>query len=118
MYRLSFAEKEEVKTQLTELLSKGLIEPSASPFGGPTILFVSKPDGSLRMVIDYRGLNAVTVKNRYPLPRIDDLLDELQSATTFSSLDLRSGYHQIRLKPEDVERLLSEHHLGTSSSRS
>ena len=94
MYRLSFAEKEEVKKQLTELLSKGLIEPSASPFGAP-ILFVSKPDGSLRMVIDYRGLNAVTVKNRYPLPRIDDLLDELQGATTFSSLSWTCGVDTI-----------------------
>ena len=76
MYRLSPLELDEVKRQVTDLLSKGMIRPSTSPFSAP-ILFVGKKDGSLRMCIDYRGLNGVTVKNRYPLPRVDDLLDKL-----------------------------------------
>ena len=84
-------------------MQKGFIEPSCSPFGAP-ILFVSKKDGTLRMCIDYRALNALTVKNRYPLPRIDDLMDRLQGATVFSSLDLASGYHQVRIPEEDVPK--------------
>jgi hypothetical protein len=103
MYRLSPAELTEVKRQIADLLAKGFIEPSTGPYGSP-ILFVQKADGSLRMVIDYRALNAITVKNRYPLPRIEDLFDSLQGAKVFSSLDLQSGYHQIRIAPEDIEK--------------
>ena len=99
LYRLSPAEHAEVQKQVTDLLAKGYIEPSSSPYGAP-ILFVRKKDGTLRMVIDYRALNRLIVKNRYPLPRIDDLLDAAQGAQYFSSLDLMSGYHQIRIRPE------------------
>ena len=103
MYRLSFEELAELKKQLMELLEKGYIQPSKSPFGSP-ILFVKKKGGSLRMCIDYRALNRVTIKNRCPLPRIDDLLERLVGAKYFTVLDLRSGYHQIRIHPEDIEK--------------
>ena len=103
IYQLSPAEKEEVQRQVQELLSKGLIRPSTSPLGSP-ILFVKKKDGTLRMVIDYRSLNKITIKNKYPLPRIDDLFDRLQGGKYFSSLDLMSGYHQIRIKDSDVPK--------------
>ncbi|TYK05232.1 pol protein [Cucumis melo var. makuwa] len=88
------AELKELKVQLQELLDKGFIRPSVSPWGAP-VLFVKKKDGLMRLCIDYRELNKVTVKNRYPLPRIDDLFDQLRGATVFSKIDLRSGYHQV-----------------------
>ncbi|KAL4025930.1 hypothetical protein IC575_014336 [Cucumis melo] len=97
------AELKELKVQLQELLDKGFIRPSVSPWGAP-VLFVKKKDGSMRLCIDYRELNKVTVKNRYPLPRIDDLFDQLQGATVFFKIDLRSGYHQLRIKDEDVPK--------------
>ena len=103
MYRLSPREKEEVEKQVGDLLQKGWIVPSPSPYGAP-VIFAQKKDGTLRMCIDYRALNKQTVKNRYPLPRIDDLLDMLHGATVFSSLDLQSGFHQIRISPEDSEK--------------
>ncbi|GJP42756.1 hypothetical protein CLOM_g2291 [Closterium sp. NIES-68] len=90
-YRLSPTELTDMKKQIKYLLAKGLIRPSTSPYGAP-VLFTPKPDGSLRMCIDYRALNKQTIKNRYPIPRIDDLLDQLRGATVFSKLDLRSGY--------------------------
>ncbi|KAL0551796.1 hypothetical protein IC582_010885 [Cucumis melo] len=102
-YRMAPAELKELKVQLQELLDKGFIRPSVSPWGAP-VLFVKKKDGSMRLCIDYRELNKVTVKNRYPLPRIDDLFDQLQGATVFSKIDLRSGYHQLRIKNEDVPK--------------
>lgn len=102
-YRLSPLELAEAKAQIMELLRKGFIQPSQSPFGAP-ILFVQKKDGSLRMCIDYRALNAITVRNRYPLPNISDLLDRFAGARVFSSLDLASGYHQIRINQEDVPK--------------
>ncbi|KAL0537361.1 hypothetical protein IC582_026339 [Cucumis melo] len=102
-YRMAPAELKELKVQLQELLDKGFIRPSVSPWGTP-VLFVKKKDGSMRLCIDYRELNKVTVKNRYPLPRIDDLFDQLQGATVFSKIDLRSGYHQLRIKDEDVPK--------------
>ena len=102
-YRLSPKELAEAKKQIADLLAKGFIQPSQSPFGSP-ILFVQKKDGSLRMCIDYRGLNAVTSRNRYPLPNIADLLDKFSGATVFSSLDLASGYHQIRISDDDVPK--------------
>ena len=97
------AELRELKRQLEELLEKGYIRPSFSPWGSP-VLFVRKKDGSLRLCIDYRKLNQVTIKNRYPLPRIDDLFDQLQSARVFSKIDLRSGYYQLRIRDSDIER--------------
>ncbi|KAL0560529.1 hypothetical protein IC582_000934 [Cucumis melo] len=102
-YRMAPAELKELKVQLQELLDKGFIRPSVSPWGAP-VLFVKKKDGSMRLCIDYRELNKVTVKNRYPFPRIDDLFDQLQGATVFSKIDLRSGYHQLRIKDEDVPK--------------
>ncbi|KAL0556488.1 hypothetical protein IC582_005002 [Cucumis melo] len=102
-YRMAPAELKELKVQLQELLDKGFIRPSVSPWGAP-VLFVKKKDGSMRLCIDYRELNKVTVKNRYPLSRIDDLFDQLQGATVFSKIDLRSGYHQLRIKDEDVPK--------------
>jgi hypothetical protein len=103
MFRLSPKELAEVEQQVADLLKHGLIEPSSSPYGAP-VLFVSKKDGSLRMCIDYRALNKITVKNKYPLPRIDQLMDSLAGAKVFTSLDLQSGYHQIRITPEDVAK--------------
>ncbi|KAL4030703.1 hypothetical protein IC575_008953 [Cucumis melo] len=100
-YRMA-PESKESKVR-TELLDKGFIRPSVSPWGAP-VLFVKKKDGSMRLCIDYRELNKVTVKNRYPLPRIDDLFDQLQGAIVFSKIDLRSGYHQLRIKDEDVPK--------------
>ena len=102
-YRLAPAELRELKVQLQDLLDKGFIRPSISPWGAP-VLFVRKKDGSLRMCIDYRALNKVTIKNKYPLPRIDDLFDQLQRARIFSKIDLRSGYYQLRIKEEDIPK--------------
>ena len=93
----------ELKKQIEELLEKGFIRPSVSLWGAP-VLFVKKKDGSLRLCIDYRELNKVTVKNKYPLPRIDDLLDQLSGSSIFSKIDLRSGYHQLRVRAEDVPK--------------
>ncbi|GBG77141.1 hypothetical protein CBR_g23467 [Chara braunii] len=100
VYQMSPRELEELRKQLDELLEKGWIRPSSSPFGAP-VLFVPKKEGELRMCIDYRGLNAITVKNAEPLPRIDDLLDRVQGAKYFSKIDLKSGYHQIEVHPDD-----------------
>ncbi|TYK28809.1 ty3-gypsy retrotransposon protein [Cucumis melo var. makuwa] len=102
-YRMALAELKELKVQLQEMLDKGFIRPSVPPWGAP-VLFVKKKDGSMRLWIDYRELNKVTVKNRYPLPRIEDLFDQLQGATMFSKIDLRSGYHQLRIKDGDVPK--------------
>ena len=88
---------------LKELLAKGFIRPSRSPWGSPMFL-VEKPDGGKRMVIDYRALNAATQRNRYPLPRVDELFDQLQGARYFSKIDLRTGYWQIRVAAEDVPK--------------
>jgi hypothetical protein len=93
-YRMPPNELAKLKVQLNELLKKGLIRPSLSPWGCPAI-FVKKKDQSLRMCVDYRPLNAVTVKNKYPLPHIDILFDQLSKAKVFSKIDLRSAYHQI-----------------------
>ncbi|KAH7621071.1 putative Transposon Tf2-6 polyprotein [Nannochloris sp. 'desiccata'] len=103
MYRLSFEELAELKTQILDYLNRGFIRPSKSPYGAP-ILFVRKKSGALRMCVDYRGLNRITKKNRCPLPRIDDLLDKLAGAKYFTSLDLKSAYHQIKIKEEDIEK--------------
>ena len=102
-YRMSPKELEELKKQLDELLQKGFIRPSQSPFGAP-VLFVKKKSGEMRLCVDYRALNAITVKNRYPLPRVEDLIDQLKGAKIFSKIDLRSGYHQIRIDKDDVHK--------------
>ncbi|KAL0549353.1 hypothetical protein IC582_013834 [Cucumis melo] len=103
-YKMALAELKELKVQLQELLDKGFIRLSVSPWGAP-VLFVKKKDGSMRLCIDYRELNKVTVKNKYPLPMIDDLFDQLQGATVFSKIDLRSEYHQLRIKDSDVPKI-------------
>ncbi|KAG5523801.1 hypothetical protein RHGRI_030706 [Rhododendron griersonianum] len=102
-YRMAPAEMKELKTQLQDLWEKGFIRPSTSPWRAP-VLFVKKKDGSMRLCIDYHELNKVTVKNKYPLPRIDDLFDQLQGARVFSKIDLRSGYHQLKVRKEDIEK--------------
>ncbi|KAJ9521115.1 hypothetical protein QJQ45_022874 [Haematococcus lacustris] len=102
-YRKSQDEHAELKKQVQDLLAKGMIEPSSSPFAAP-ILFVKKKSGELRMCLDYRQLNKITIRDQYPLPRIDDLFDKLSGCTVFSSLDLQAGYNQIRITPEDVPK--------------
>ncbi|GAU42269.1 hypothetical protein TSUD_81770 [Trifolium subterraneum] len=102
-YHISASELNELKKQLEELLEKKFIRPSVSPWGAP-VLLVKKKEGSMRLCIDYRQLNKATIKNKYPLPRIDDLMDQLVGACVFSKIDLRSGYHQIRVKTEDVPK--------------
>jgi hypothetical protein len=102
-YRMPSNELAELKTQLQDLLEKGFIRPSSSPWGCPAI-FVKKKDQTLRMCVDYRPLNEVTIKNKYPLPRIDILFDQLTEARVFSKIDLRSGYHQICIRPEDIPK--------------
>nr|GFD47813.1 RNA-directed DNA polymerase homolog [Tanacetum cinerariifolium] len=96
-------ELKELKDQLQELLERGFIRPSVSPWGAP-VLFVKKKDGSMRLCIDYRELNKITIRNHYPLPRIDDLFDQLQGAMHFSKIDLWYGYHQLRVKEQDISK--------------
>ena len=114
MYRMSSIEMEEIKKQVQELLNQGVIRPSTSPCGSPIVL-VPKKDGTWRMCVDYRALNKITVKNRYPLPRIDDLLDQLKNAVYFTKLDLRSGYHQVRIAEQDVWKPPSRPNRGCSN---
>jgi hypothetical protein len=102
-YRMPPNELAELKTQLQDLLEKGFIRPNSSPWGCPTI-FVNRKDQTLRMCVDYRPLNEVTIKNKYPLPQIDILFDQLTGARVFSKIDLRSGYHHIRIRPEDIPK--------------
>ncbi|GJY30194.1 putative reverse transcriptase domain-containing protein [Tanacetum coccineum] len=103
-YRLVTSEMKELSEQLQEISDKGFIRPSSSPWGSP-VLFVKKKDGSFRMCIDYHELNKLTVKNRYPLPRIDDLFDQLQGSSIYSKIDLRSGYHQLRVREQDIPKM-------------
>nr|GEZ31684.1 putative reverse transcriptase domain-containing protein [Tanacetum cinerariifolium] len=102
-YRLVTAEMQELSTQLQELSDKGFIRPSSLPWGAP-VLFVKKKYGSFQMCIDYRKLNKLTVKNRYPLVRIDDLFDQLQGSRVYSKIDLRSGHHQLRVREKDIPK--------------
>jgi hypothetical protein len=108
---MSLPELTELKIQLQELLDKEYIRPSVSPWGAP-ILFVKKKDKTLRLCIDYRQLNKMTVKNKYPLPRINDLFDQVGGANIFSKLDLRSGYHQVRIKDEDISKTMFKMRYG------
>ncbi|GJW73710.1 putative reverse transcriptase domain-containing protein [Tanacetum coccineum] len=110
-YRLAPAKMQELSAQLQELSDRGFIRPSSSPWGAP-ILFVKKKDGSFRMCIDYRELNKLTVKNRYPLPRIDDLFNQLQGSRVYSKIDLRSGYHQLRVREEYISKIAFRTHYG------
>ncbi|GJY02076.1 putative reverse transcriptase domain-containing protein [Tanacetum coccineum] len=103
-YRLAPSEMEELSAQLQELSDKGFIRPSSSPWGAP-VLFVKKKDGSFRMCIDYHELNKLTVNNRYPLLRINELFDQLQGSSVYSKIDLRSGYHQLRVRDEDIPKM-------------
>ncbi|MCO5563533.1 hypothetical protein L7F22_017177 [Adiantum nelumboides] len=102
-YRVNAAQQEEIMTQVNELLQKEHIQLSSSPFCSP-VLLVQKKDGSWRMCIDYRALNKITVKNKFPIPRIDDVLNRMHGASFFNTIDLESGYHQIRVNPADVPK--------------
>ncbi|XP_050941530.1 uncharacterized protein LOC127149710 [Cucumis melo] len=102
-YRMAPMELRELKSQLQELVDKGFIRPSVSSWGAP-VLFVKKKDGTLKLCIDYRQLNKVTIRNKYSLPRIDDLFDQLRGASVFSKIDLRSGYHQLKVKESDISK--------------
>ena len=102
-YRMALVELKELKLQLQELLDKGFIRPSVSPWRA-LMLFVKKKDGTLRLYVDYRQLNKMTVKNKYPFPRIDDLFNQLKGASVFSKINLPSGYHQLRIKDTDVHK--------------
>ncbi|GJR23182.1 putative reverse transcriptase domain-containing protein [Tanacetum coccineum] len=110
-YRLAPSKMKKLSEQLQELSDKGFIRPSSSPWGAP-VLFVKKKDGSFRMCIDYRELNKLTVKNRYPLLRIDDLFDQLQRSNLYSKIDLRSGYHQLRVREQDIPKTTFQTRYG------
>ena len=100
-HRMAPVELQELKVQLQELVDKGFIRPSTSPWGAP-VLIAKKKDKTLRLCIDYRQLNRVMIKNQYPLPRTDDLFDQLKGARVYSKIDLRTGYHQLRVKEIDI----------------
>ena len=110
-HRMALVELQELRVQLQELLDKGFIRPSTSPWAAP-VLFAKKKDKTLRLCIDYRQLNRVTIKNRYPLPRIYDLFDQLRGARVYSKIGLRTGYHQLRVGETLRQRL--ETHYGHS----
>jgi hypothetical protein len=115
-YRMAAPELAELRKQLIELQRSGFIRPSSSPWGAP-VLFVEKKDKSLRMCVDYRSLNEVTIKNKYPLPRIDDLFDQLKGAKYFLKVDLRSGYHQHKIRESDIQRPPLSPVMGSMSSQ-
>jgi hypothetical protein len=110
-YRMTAPELCELQMQLKELLDLGLIRPSVSPWGAP-VIFVKKKDGSLRLCIDYRDLNRATVKNRYPMPQIDDLFDQMKGQMVFSKIDLRSRYHRLRIKEGDIPKTAFQTRFG------
>jgi hypothetical protein len=102
-YRMPVNELVELKKKIAELQAKGFIRPSSSPWGAH-VLFMEKKDGTHRMCVDYRSLNEVTIKNKYPLPRIEDLFDQMKGASIFSKTDLRSGYHQLKIRKSDIPK--------------
>jgi hypothetical protein len=110
-YRHSPAQKDEIEKQVNEMLSNGILQPSNSPFSSPVLLVIKK-NGSWRFCIDYRNVNSITIKNKYPLPIVDELLDELQGAAWFTNLDMRSGYHQIRVQPHNIPKTAFKTHHG------
>ena len=110
-YRMASVELQELRVQLQELLDKGFIRPSTSPWGAP-VLFAKKKDKTLRLCIDYRQLNRVTIKNLYPLPRIHDLFDKLRGARVYSKIDLHTGYHQLSVKEIDILKTVFRMHYG------
>jgi hypothetical protein len=110
-YRMSVEELKELKKQLTELQEAGYIQPSSSPWGA-SVLFVQKKDGSQRMCVVYRSLNDVTMKNKYLLPCIEDLFDRMRDARVFSNIDLRPGYHQMKIRPSDISKTILSTRYG------
>jgi hypothetical protein len=110
-YKMSTPELKELQMQLEEILKKGYICSSVSPWGAP-VLFLKKKDGTLRLCIDFKKLNKVTIKNKYHFPRIDDLFDQLDNEKIFSKFDLRSGYHQVRIKHEDINKTVIKTRYG------
>jgi hypothetical protein len=110
-YRMHVNELVELKKQITKLQSKGFIRPSSSPWGAP-VLFMEKKDGTQQMCVDYRSLNEVTIKNKYPLPRIEDLLDQMKGASIFSKIDLRLGYHQLKIRESDIPKTVFHTRYG------
>ena len=110
-YRYSPLHKDEIERQVKELLAAGLITPSTSPYASP-VLLVQKKDGSWRFCVDYRRLNDITIKNRFPMPLVDEILDELAGTCYFSKLDMRSGYHQVRMKKGEEHKTAFKTHHG------
>ena len=110
-HRMELVKLQELKVQLQELLDKGFIRPSTSPWGAP-VLFAKKKIKTLRLCINYRQLNKVTIKNRYPLLRIDDLFDQLRGARVYSKIDLRTGYHQLRVREADIPKTMFRTRYG------
>ena len=109
-YRMAPAELVELKKQIEELMAQ-VIRPNISPWGA-SVLLVKKKDGSSHLCVDYRQLNKMTIKNKYPLPRIDDLMDQLHGSSVFSKIDMRSGYHQILVKADDVQKIAFRSRYG------
>jgi hypothetical protein len=110
-YRMPVNELVELKKQIAELQAKGFIQPSSSPWGAP-VVFVEKKDGTQWMCVDYRSLNKVTIKNKYPLPRIEDLFDQMKGASVFLKINLRSGYHQLKIRESDIPKTVFRTRYG------